>query len=242
MRSATVLGDTGLSEALNPAITGFHKLHLKLFRRCRGCSGQSQTWSPTQVSIMEHPSLSYCSCPKLFQSLPHRATVLRTVQNSNPNQIVCLCWFWRLIVPSAKSVHLNWLTLLCSHFSSSYRWCYDFPERLKKLFYFRLFASYIGTQTSWSIHFTYYLVFYQFIIPEMCLMKRTANIGCLFAEWIDKTFNGSWSLSTFAWWQNLFCYLSNIPRRCILHSAASQSFRIMWDWILGDHLTFKFIF
>lgn len=163
------------------------------------------------------------------------------MQNCNPTQIVCLCWFWRLIVPSVKSgnLKLTYFTLFSLQFQLQMMLWLSWG--IKKLFYFRLFASYIGTQTSWSIHFTYYLVFYQFIIPEMYLMKRTANIRCLFAEWIDKTFNGFWSLSTFAWWQNLFCYLSNIPCRCILHSAASQNFRIMWDSIL-DHLIFKFIF
>lgn len=170
---------------LIPPLTGYHKLQPKLFHRYRGCSGQSQAWSPTQISIMEHLFLSCCSCLKLFQLLPCRATVLRAVQNCNPTQTVCLCWFWRLIVPSAESVHLKltYFTLFSLQFQLQMMLWLSWG--IKKLFYFRLFAFYIGTQTSWSIHFTYYLVFYQFIIPEMCLMKRTANIRCLFAEWID---------------------------------------------------------
>lgn len=177
MRSATLFGDAELSEALNPTITGYHKLQPKLFLRCRGCSGQSQTWCPTQPPIMEHPSLSYRSCGKLFLLLPCKATLLRALQNSNPTQIVCLCWFWRLIVPSAKSVHLQltYFTLFSLQFRL--QMMLQLSWGIKKLFYFTLFASYIGTQTSWSIHFAYYLVFYQFIIPEMYLMKRTANIG-----------------------------------------------------------------
>lgn len=70
-------------------------------------------------------------------------------------------------------------------------------------------------------------------------MGRTADTECLFAERIDEPFNGSSILSVLLDDQiYLFPYLSNIPWRYTSHSAASQSFRLMWECILENHLLF----
>lgn len=70
MRTAYSFGGYGLSETLNLSITetDYQKLQLKLFRRCKGCSGQSHTQSSPQESNTEW-LLSYCSLLKLFQLL-----------------------------------------------------------------------------------------------------------------------------------------------------------------------------
>lgn len=129
------------------------------------------------------------------------------------------------------------------HFSASYRWCYDFPKGLKNSSNsFRLFASSIGTRTLWSIHFPYSLVFYQFIIPEMSLMKGTANIGCLLVEWIEEPSNSSWSLPTLPDGRIYFLIFQISLLRWILHSAAPQSFGFMCEWILHHFLFIYFFF